>query len=93
MLNGGCGELAGGGTFVTLKSPGDDYSVIIETKDAKAPQQIRFEISGGLPAKELCVWRSNAKEQFVQQAGINPVSGAFTVGSSFTGAAGAAGAT
>ena len=78
-LNGGWGELTGGGTFVTLKSPGDDYSVIIETKDAKAPQQIRFQIGSGLSVKELCVWRSNAKEQFIQQAGIKPVSGAFTL--------------
>ena len=33
-LNGACGELSDGGTFVTLKSPGKDYSVIVETKDA-----------------------------------------------------------
>lgn len=78
-LNGGCGELAGGGTFVSLKSPGDDYSVIIETKDAGAPQQIRFVIGGGLSTKELCVWRSNAKEQFTEQAAIKPVNGAFTI--------------
>ena len=78
-LNGGCGDLAGGGTFVTLKSPGDDYSVIIETKDAKAPQQLRFQLGGGLSVKELCVWRSNAKEQFVKQAAIKPANGAFTI--------------
>ena len=34
-LNGACGKLNDGGTFVTLKSPGKDYSVIIETKNAK----------------------------------------------------------
>lgn len=78
FLNGGCGELAGGGSFVTLKSPRADYSIIIETKGAKVPQQIRFEVGGGLSGKELCVWRSNAKEQFVPQAGITPVKGAFT---------------
>jgi galactosylceramidase len=78
-LNGGCGELAGGGSFVTLKSLGKDYSIIIETKDAKGPQQIQFKISGGLSAKELCVWRSNTKEQFVRQADIKPVSGVFTI--------------
>jgi len=77
-LNGGCGDLAGGGTFVTLKSPGDDYSVIVETKGAKTSQQISFQIGGGLSAKNLCVWRSNEKEQFIQQAGIKPVNGAFT---------------
>jgi galactosylceramidase len=78
-LDGGCGDLAGGGTFVTLKSPGNDYSIIIETKGATAPQQMRFQIGGGLAGKELCVWRSNAKEQFIQQAGIMPVKGSFTI--------------
>ncbi len=78
-LDGGCGDLAGGGTFVTLKSPGNDYSIIIETKGATAPQQMRFQIGGGLAGKELCVWRSNAKEQFIQQAGIMPVNGSFTI--------------
>jgi len=78
-LNGGCGELSGSGSYVTMKSPGNDYSVIIETKGATTPQQMRFQIGGGLSAKELCVWRSNAKEQFVQQPGITPVRGAFTI--------------
>jgi galactosylceramidase len=49
-LNGGCGELAAGGTFVALKSPGDDHSVIIETKGAKAPQKVRFQVGAGLAA-------------------------------------------
>jgi galactosylceramidase len=78
-LNGACGDLSGGGSFVTLKSPGDDYSVILETKDAKTPQQIQFKIEAGLSTAQLCVWRSNAKEQFIQQAGINPVNGAFSI--------------
>jgi galactosylceramidase len=78
-LNGGCGELTGGGTFVTLKSPGNDYSVIIETKNASGPQQVRFQTGGGLSTKALCVWRSNAKEQFIQQPSINPVNGAFAI--------------
>lgn len=78
-LNGGSGELNGGGTFVTLKSPGTDYSIILETKGATAPQQIRFQITGGLSAKVLCVWRSNAKEQFIQLARIKPVNATFTL--------------
>jgi len=79
ILDGGNGELTGGGTFVTLKSPDNDYSVIIETKNAKTAQPVRFNISGGLSAKNLCVWRSNAKEQFIQQADLKPVDGAFTI--------------
>jgi len=76
-LNGGSGELAGGGSFVTMKSPANDYSIIIETKDAKAPQKIRFELGRGLSAKDLCLWRSNAKEQFIRQADIKPAAGVF----------------
>lgn len=78
-LNGGYGKLANGGTFVTLKSPGDDYSIIIETKDAKTPQQFRFSTSGGLSAKDLCVWKSNSTAQFIQQAEIKSVNGEFTL--------------
>jgi galactosylceramidase len=40
---------------------------------------MRFQIGGGLSGKGLCVWRSNAKEQFIQQAGIAPVNGSFTI--------------
>jgi galactosylceramidase len=74
-LNGGCGRLNDGGTFITLKSPGKDYSVIIETKGAKSVQNVTFNVSGGLSTGKLCVWRSNAKEQFVQQDGIKPKNG------------------
>jgi galactosylceramidase len=40
---------------------------------------MRFQISGGLSARDLCVWRSNSKEQFIQQPGIKQVNGAFTI--------------
>jgi galactosylceramidase len=78
-LNGACGKLEGGGTLVTLKSPGKDYSVIIETKNASSVQTVTFNLSGGLSTHKLCVWRSNAREQFIQQPGIKPVDGSFTI--------------
>jgi galactosylceramidase len=78
-LNGACGKLAGGGTFVTLKSPGKDYSVIIETSNAQTDQNVTFKISGGLSTGKLCVWRSSAAEQFVQQANLTPRNGTFTI--------------
>lgn len=78
-LNGGCGKLDGGGSFVTLKSPGSDYSVIVETDNASAPQTVTFNVGGGLSSEPLCVWRSNAEEQFVQQASITPQNGVFTL--------------
>jgi galactosylceramidase len=78
-LNGACGKLAGGGSFVTLKSPGKDYSVILETKNAQSAQNVTFNVSGGLSDGKLCVWRSDATAQFVQQAGIKPNNGSFTI--------------
>jgi len=78
-LNGGYGKLSGGGTFVTLKSPGKDYSVIFETKSAQSNQTITFNVSGGLSTGKLCVWHSSATEQFVQQPSISPKNGSFTI--------------
>lgn len=78
-LNDACTSLSGGGTLVTLKSPSNDYSIIIETKEAKSPQQLRFQLSGGLSAKKLCVWSSNEKDQFVRQADITPLNNTFSI--------------
>lgn len=78
-LNGGSGELAGGGSFVTLKSPGKDYSVIIETREAKGPQQIRLEVGGGLSTQDVAVWQTTAQEQFVRLADIAPRQGVLTL--------------
>lgn len=78
-LDGGYGELAGGGSYVTLKSPGNDYSIIVESKNAKLPQQMRFTVGQGLSGQKLNVWRSNAEGQFLQQASIQPVGERFTL--------------
>ena len=78
-LNGACGELAGGGTFVTLKSPRTDYSVIFETKNATNRQTVAFQVGQGLATGSLCVWRSDARAQFVRQADITPVDGRFAI--------------
>jgi galactosylceramidase len=78
-LNGACGNLNDGGTYVTLKSPAADYSIIAETKGAGKSQKLTFKISGGLSGGKLCVWRSNAREQFVKLNDITPADGTFTV--------------
>lgn len=78
-LTGACGKLAGGGSFVTLKSPGKDYSVILETKGARSVQHLDFNISGRLSTGKLCVWRSDAKEQFVQLEPIKPENNSFAI--------------
>jgi galactosylceramidase len=78
-IDGGSGDLAGGGTYVTLKSPRGDYSIILETKGAKAPQTVRFENAGGLSRRKLAVWRSTEQEHFMRQADLRPAGGAVTV--------------
>jgi Glycosyl hydrolase family 59. len=81
FIDNACGKLSGGGTYVTLKSPGNtDFSVIIETQGVSATQTLNFTISGGLPTtKPLCVWMSNATNQFVKQTDITPANGAFSI--------------
>jgi galactosylceramidase len=52
-----CGYFQGGGSYVSCKSPGGtDYTIVIETKNAKADQTVKFRITGGLPAAKLSVW-------------------------------------
>jgi galactosylceramidase len=77
-LENGSGELAGGGSYVSLKSPGNDYSIVIETKDAKAPQNLRFSISGLSPS-DVTVWKSNAEGQFKHAGFIKTLRGMFSL--------------
>jgi len=78
-LAGGSGKLAGGGSYVTLKAPSKDFSVIIETKGATAPQQLSFAIGGGLAKGALAVWRTTPEAYFMRQADLKPVNGSVTV--------------
>lgn len=78
-MKGACDTLKAGGSYVTLKSLGKDYSFIAETKNAKVNQKLTFIIKGGLSADKLCVWRSNAHEQFVKLENITPVDGKFEI--------------
>jgi galactosylceramidase len=80
-LDAACRLLEHGGSCVALRDPkaGGDYSIIIETTDAKTPQTVSFRIAGGLAAGPVHVWRSSAQSQFAQQADIAPADGSFTV--------------
>lgn len=69
----GCLHLDGGGTMVTMRDPKTgDYSIIVETKGAKAPQTIRVTMPKGLSTKSLCQWRSREGDLFAKQADIRP---------------------
>lgn len=72
--------LISGGSVVTLISPdGRDYSIIVETMDAKAAQELEFKIVGGMPAGILHVWRTDSKEQFVRVDDVTPENGGFAI--------------
>ena len=75
-----CMKLNDGGTMVALKSDKGDYSIIVETKNAKTNQLISFDINdSGLSEKNLCVWRSNAETQFERLDDLEVVDGKFVL--------------
>ncbi len=80
-LDGACGALKDGGSYVCLRSPkrGGDFSVIIETGDAEQPQTLTFRVTGGLSAKTVHVWRSGEQSQFERQKDIRRTGDSFTV--------------
>ena len=75
-----CGYFRGGGSYVTYKSPGGaDYSIVIETKNAKADQSITFKITGGLSNGTVAVWKSDKDALFQRQADITPQNGSIAL--------------
>jgi Glycosyl hydrolase family 59 len=65
------------GSYVTATN-GTDYSVVIETITATAPQTFNFTVGGGLNTGTVYVWESTASSQFVQQNSISPSGGVFS---------------
>jgi len=94
-LDGGCGLMGEDGSYITMRSPGGDYSIIIETmKDVGYQNVIPRKDTDPLPdipaqsmrfnLKNLSqgtvhVWRSNKAEQFVQLPDITLKDGSFTI--------------
>jgi Glycosyl hydrolase family 59 len=67
------GYLAHGGSYVALKSEdGKNWSVILETVDAKLDQPVTFTIAGGLANSSIHVWETNANRSFEHIADITP---------------------
>ena len=59
-LDSSSGYLPEKGSYVALRSPNaKDWSVILETIDAKHPQGVSFRLTGGLAAKEVHIWETN----------------------------------
>ena len=77
-LNDACMLLPGGGSCVAAVAPeARDFSVVIETMDARQAQKLDFKLSAGLTAKNLHLWRSTGKEQFTRLEDISVTGGAF----------------
>ena len=75
-----CGYLPGKGSYVTLKAPSsDDYSVIVETIDAAEPQEVSFQITGGLSTGAIHVWQTNASKSFEKLSDITPQNSSFII--------------
>lgn len=70
-LDSGSGFFTKGGSYVALKSPDEkNWSLIAETIDANAPQPVTLQISGGLSAKVVHVWETNAQKTFEHVADL-----------------------
>ncbi len=74
-----CGQLNEKGDYVTFKSPnGSDWSVVLQTIDAKDPQSVHFVVTGGLSAATVHVWETNSRRTFEHVADIPVHDGGFT---------------
>ena len=68
------GNLPEKGTYVALRSPdAKDWSVILETIDAKHAQTVLFRLTGGLAAKQVHIWETNDSRTLEHIADVNPV--------------------
>lgn len=70
-LDGACGFLWGGGSSVAAMAPdGKAFSIVVETLRAKKPQTLKFQLAGGLDAKIVRVWRTDAENHFIRQPDV-----------------------
>jgi len=71
------------GSYVTLKNK-KDYSTIIETIDATAPQTVNVTATGGLSTGPVHVWSTNLSsnnpaDHFVREPDVTPTGGKYTL--------------
>jgi galactosylceramidase len=72
-LDSSSGRMPEQGSYVTLESPnGKDWSIVLETIDAKQSQHVTFEIKGGLSPKTVHVWETNGQKVFEHVADVTP---------------------
>lgn len=67
------------GSYVALKSPqSHDWSLVLETVNTQAPQQVHFVIRNGLSTATVHIWQTNAQKTFAHVTGIIPRDSTFT---------------
>jgi galactosylceramidase len=77
-LDSGSGNLPEKGSYVSLRAPDRrNWSVVLETIDAKDPQKVQFRLVGGLAATEVHVWETNNSRTFEHVADLTPRNGSF----------------
>jgi O-glycosyl hydrolase len=78
-LDSACGNLPSKGSYVSLRSPNRrDWSIVLETIGALAPQTVAFSLKSGLSASTVHIWETNSARTFAHVANITPVNGSFT---------------
>lgn len=77
-LDSSSGYLPEQGTYVSLRSPDKkDWSVVLETMDARNPQKVKFRVTGGLTANKVYVWETNNSRTFEHVADVTLKDAAF----------------
>jgi hypothetical protein len=77
-LDSASGYLPEKGSYVALRSTDrKNWSVILETIDAKHPQTVFFQLAGGLASTEVHIWETNDSRTFEHVTIVKPVNGTF----------------
>lgn len=77
-LDSASGNLTEKGSYVSLMSPDKkNWSVVLETIDAKSPQKALFRLTGGLNATVAHVWETNNTRTFEHVADVKIVNDEF----------------
>jgi hypothetical protein len=78
-LDSSSGYLPEKGSYVALRSPDKkNWSVVLETIDAKQAQTVSFNLTGGLARSAVAVWETNSSRTFERVAILHPVGDSFT---------------
>ncbi len=77
-LDSGSGNLPEKGSYVALRSNDrKNWSVVLETIEAKRPQTVSFRLTDGLAATQVHIWETNSTHIFEHVATLTPVGGVF----------------